>query len=208
MAEVIIMIVDLISGKAGEDVEGYGGSSWQVRFNNILLAVGKFVDLATDWILVVQLHAGAFGARPILTVVTVICASVGSAVELYAITVLARLKSNENVEPLVQGLRQTLLNQKLAWWRFGSDDLPTFAIGLFLLLGPTPVVIPPPPPPPAAPAPAACASVCGSKTCADVAEVSCDLLATVFGCDCNGCCALNATDTGSDCGYSYDGAAE
>eukprot|EP00966_Prymnesium_polylepis_P251587 5816476-Prymnesium_polylepis.1 len=72
MAEVIIMIVDLLSGKAGEDVEGYGGSSWQVRFNNILLAVGKFVDLATDLILVVQIHAGAFGARPIL---------VGSAVD-------------------------------------------------------------------------------------------------------------------------------
>ena len=42
MAELLVLIADALAGKLGEDVEGYSEKSWQVRFNNGLLAVGKF----------------------------------------------------------------------------------------------------------------------------------------------------------------------
>ena len=58
MAELCVMVADVLAGKAGEDVDTFDEKSKLVKFNNVLLAVGKFVDIATDWILVAQLHVG------------------------------------------------------------------------------------------------------------------------------------------------------
>ena len=125
MAELLVLIADALAGKLGEDVEGYSETSWQVRFNNGLLAVGKFADIATDWVLVVQLGLGTFGDRPILYWATFACALAGTLVELYAVAVLFSIKFRQAAAQQVEQLKKVLLNRKLAWWRFGTDDFPT-----------------------------------------------------------------------------------
>ena len=45
MAELLVAVVDVCAGKAGEDMEGFTKSSWLVRFNTLLLVFGKFVDV-------------------------------------------------------------------------------------------------------------------------------------------------------------------
>ena len=69
------MVADVFAGKVGEDVGTYDRRSWQVHCNDVLLAIGKFADLATDWVLVAQMHKGVFGPRPVLVWVAVACAS-------------------------------------------------------------------------------------------------------------------------------------
>ena len=138
MAELVVFAADAFSGKCGEDVEDFDEQSFVVRMNNVLLANGKAADIALDWVLVVQLQKGTFGPHPTLTQITFVCALLGTLVELYAVVVLFRLKCVQQPVRPVERLKRTLLNRKLAWWRFGSDDLPTFAIGLFLLLGSPP----------------------------------------------------------------------
>ena len=104
----------------GEDVDGFSEESWQVRVNNCLLAAGKFVDIMTDWVLVVQLGRGTFGTRPILYVATFICAMAGTLVELYALFILKFVKSKRAAKEIMQ-LNKVLLNRKLAWWRCASS---------------------------------------------------------------------------------------
>eukprot|EP00316_Scyphosphaera_apsteinii_P009831 CAMPEP_0119337152 /NCGR_PEP_ID=MMETSP1333-20130426/93372_1 /TAXON_ID=418940 /ORGANISM="Scyphosphaera apsteinii, Strain RCC1455" /LENGTH=233 /DNA_ID=CAMNT_0007348139 /DNA_START=268 /DNA_END=965 /DNA_ORIENTATION=- len=108
------------------------------KCNDAILAIAKVADIGADWVIVYQLESGSFGSRPIAHAVALAFAVLGTAVELYAIGALWNTKFLLNAAEQVVKLKRTLLNRSLAWARFLTDDLPTFAVAVFLLAGPHP----------------------------------------------------------------------
>ena len=99
MAELCVTVADVLGSMAGEEVDTFDQSAKVVKFNDVVLAIGKCVDLAADWVLVAQLQDGTFGPRPLVLVATAICATMGTLVELYAIVVLFRIPLGSPVAP-------------------------------------------------------------------------------------------------------------
>ena len=89
MAEIVDLIATLLSDASSN----VGGSLW-CRSKSVkkwliflCLAVGKAADIAADWVMVGQLHSGAFSQRKDskeCLMAAVCCAVLGTAIELFA----------------------------------------------------------------------------------------------------------------------------
>ena len=109
---------------------------WRRMLPLLFFAVGKFGDIAVDWVIVVQSYNGSLAQRsdaPAIRVTAVVIAVLGTSVEACALVLKLIVWLKPGLIGLPQRgsatrkLREIILNRYLAFPRFVFDDLPAIA---------------------------------------------------------------------------------